>query len=116
MGESRKLLVIGGGIAGLCAAVYARRCGYEVELLEQHDGPGGLATSWARGAYRFETCLHWLLGSGPASPMYRQWCELFDIASLRFIYPEEFVRIEGPGGEALSIYTDVERMQNTLLR
>jgi thioredoxin reductase len=36
---SRKLLVIGGGIAGLCAAVYARRCGYEVELLEQHDSP-----------------------------------------------------------------------------
>lgn len=116
MGRSRRLLVIGGGIAGLCAAVYARRCGYDVELLEQHDTPGGLATSWTRGPYTFETCLHWLLGSSPASPMFGQWRELFDIDRLRFIYPEEFVRIEAPGGQALSIYTNVERMEDTLLR
>lgn len=116
MGASRTLLVIGGGIAGLCAAVYARLCGYEVELLEQHDQPGGLATSWTRGGYTFETCLHWLLGSSPGSPMYRYWCELFDISRLRFIYPEEFVRIEAPDGEALSIYTDVARMQEALWR
>src|SRR6516164_1509591 len=111
-----KLLVIGSGIAGLCAAVYARRCGYEVELLEQHDSPGGLATSWRRGPYTFETCLHWLLGSSPASPLHRQWRELFDIERLRFIYPEEFVRIEAPDGQALSIYTNPERMQDALLR
>jgi phytoene dehydrogenase-like protein len=116
MDGSAKLLVIGGGIAGLCAAVYARRCGYEVELLEQHDSPGGLATSWRRGPYTFETCLHWLLGSSPASPLHRQWRELFDIDRLQFIYPEEFVRIAAPDGQALSIYTDVERMQESLLR
>ena len=116
MDGSRKLLVIGGGIAGLCAAIYARRCGYDVELLEQHDSPGGLATNWTRGPYTFETCLHWLLGSSPASPMHRQWRELFEIDRLRFIYREEFVRIEGSDGRALSIYTDVDHMQDALLR
>jgi len=116
MDGSRKLLVIGGGIAGLCAAVYARRCEYDVELLEQHDTPGGLATSWTREPYTFETCLHWLLGSSSASPMYRWWRELFDIDRLRFVYPEEFVRIEALDGQALSIYTNVERMRETLLR
>ena len=116
MDRSHKLLVIGGGITGLCAAIYARRCGYEVELLEQHDSPGGLATSWTRGPYTFETCLHWLLGSSQASPMHAQWRELFDIDQLRFIYPEEFVRIEASDGQALSIYTNLERMQDALLR
>src|SRR3974390_1884365 len=116
MAAAGKLLVIGGGIAGLCAAIYAQRCGYDVELLEQHDTPGGLATSWRRGPYTFETCLHWLLGSSPASPMYQRGCELFNIDRLRFIYPEEFVRIEASDGQALSIYTNVERMQDTLLR
>ena len=113
---SRRLLVIGGGIAGLCAAVYARRCGYDVELVEQHDSPGGLATSWTRGPYTFETCLHWLLGSSPASPMHRQWRELFDIDQLQFIYPEEFVRIDACDGQTLSIYTNLERMHDALLR
>jgi phytoene dehydrogenase-like protein len=116
MNRPRRLLVIGGGIAGLCAAVYARRCGYDVELLEQHDSPGGLATSWTRGPYTFETCLHWLLGSSQASPMHGQWRELFDIDKLQFIYPEEFVRIEASDGQALTIYTDVERMRDALLR
>jgi len=31
-----KIVIIGGGIAGLCAGVYARKCGYEVELLAPH--------------------------------------------------------------------------------
>ena len=60
---SRKIVVIGGSIAGICAAVYARKCGYDVEVLEQHDNAGGLATSWRRGDYTFETCLHWLFGA-----------------------------------------------------
>jgi phytoene dehydrogenase-like protein len=116
MDGCRRLFVIGGGIAGLCAAVYARRSGYDVELLEQHDSPGGLATSWTRGPYTFETCLHWLLGSSPESPMHRKWRELFDIDQLKFIYPEEFVRIESSDGQTLSIYTNTERMRETLLR
>src|SRR5579862_48242 len=116
MDRPHRLLVIGGGIAGLCAAVYARRCGYEVEVLEQHETPGGLATSWLRGPYRFETCLHWLLGSGPAAALHSQWRELFDIDRLTFIYPEEFVRLDSVAGDSLSIYTDIERMRDTLLQ
>ena len=61
--NGKKIVIIGGGIAGLCAAVYARKCGYQVEVLEMHDMAGGLAMSWRRGAYTFETCLHWLFGS-----------------------------------------------------
>jgi 2-polyprenyl-6-methoxyphenol hydroxylase-like FAD-dependent oxidoreductase len=34
-------VIIDGGIAGLCTAVYARKCGYDVELLEMHDTAGG---------------------------------------------------------------------------
>jgi phytoene dehydrogenase-like protein len=57
--------VVGGGIAGLCAAVYARKCGYQVELFEKNPVAGGLATNWKKGEYTFENCLHWLVGSSP---------------------------------------------------
>ena len=98
-----KIVVIGGGIAGLCTVVYARKCGYDVELLEMHDTAGGLATSWHRGAYVFETCLHWLMGSNPSRPFHERWREVFDIDRLQFVEPEEFTRIETEHGESLPI-------------
>ena len=49
---TKKVVVIGGGIAGLCAAVYARKCNYKVEVLEMGYAAGGLATGWRRGDSR----------------------------------------------------------------
>jgi len=66
---SHKIVIIGGGVAGLCAGVYGRKCGFDAEVLEQHENAGGLATSWRRGDYAFETCLRWLLGANPARGM-----------------------------------------------
>jgi len=111
----RKVLVIGGGIAGLCAAVYALRCGYEVEVLEMHDLAGGLAMSWRRGAYTFETCLHWLLGSKPGGEFHAQWREVCDIGKLRFVDPEVFLCIETGSGDRLRIFTNVDRLEAELL-
>src|SRR5215469_15931443 len=91
--NGKKIVIIGGGIAGLCTAVYALKCGYEVEVLEMHDMAGGLAMSWRRGPYTSETCLHWLVGSNPGGDFHSQWREIFDIDRLTFIDPEEFVRI-----------------------
>ncbi|MGZ3497487.1 MAG: phytoene desaturase family protein [Vulcanimicrobiaceae bacterium] len=111
-----KIAIVGAGIAGLCAAVYARKCGYDVEVLEQHDAAGGLATSWRRGDYTFETCLTWLLGSKPGGMLHAQWREVFDIDALSFVNPDEYVRMETERGESLSIYTDVDHMEAELLK
>jgi phytoene dehydrogenase-like protein len=113
--DTPKMIIIGGGVAGLCAGIYARKSGFPVEVLEMNDAAGGLAASWQRGGYTFETCLHWLLGSNPKSAMYSQWQEVFDISKLRFVNPEEYVRLETEHGEYLSIYTNLDRMEQELL-
>ncbi|MFY9349412.1 MAG: NAD(P)-binding protein [Sphingobium sp.] len=113
--HERKIVVIGAGVARLCAAAYARKCGYAVELLEQHDSAGGLAPSLRRGDYVFETCMHWLVGSRPNGILHSEWEEVCDIDSLRFVDHDEFLRIEDQHGGRLRIYADVERLEAELL-
>lgn len=116
MDAKKKIVIIGGGIAGLSAAVYALKSGYAVELLEMNSQTGGLAMSWERGDYTFETCLHWLVGSRPGADLHEHWRELFDIEKLTFVDPEVFVRIETEAGDdGLTIYTDVDRLETELL-
>jgi len=44
---SRKVVIVGAGIAGLCGAVHARKCGYAATVLEQHERAGGLGMRYA---------------------------------------------------------------------
>src|SRR5271157_2978527 len=114
--QARRIVIVGGGIAGLCAAVYAQRCGYQAEVLEMNSMAGGLATSWRRGEYTFETCLHWLYGSSPNGPMHAQWQEVCDIDKLTFVNLEEPARLETERGESLRIYSNVDRMEAEMLK
>lgn len=52
------VVVIGGGLGGLSAAAHLANSGFPVTLIEQHDRPGGYATSFDRGEYTFEVSLH----------------------------------------------------------
>jgi phytoene dehydrogenase-like protein len=113
--NGRKIVIVGGGIAGLCAAVYALKCGYDAEVLEMHDMAGGLAMSWRRGPYTFETCLHWLIGSNPHGEFHENWKDVFDIDRLKFINPREFVRIETEAGDCLRLYTNADLLEAELM-
>jgi phytoene dehydrogenase-like protein len=112
----KKVVIIGGGIAGLCTGVYAQKCGYQSEVLEMHDMAGGLAMSWDRGAYTFETCLHWLYGSKRGHAMHDLWQEVCEIDKLVFVHHEELVRMVTASGDSLSIPTNVDRLETELLK
>ncbi|CAB5128869.1 Anaerobic respiratory complex protein QmoB [Olavius algarvensis associated proteobacterium Delta 3] len=45
---SRKILVIGGGMSGMTAALDAAATGYEVTIVEKQDQLGGHATQWRK--------------------------------------------------------------------
>lgn len=54
------VVVIGGGLGGLCAAAHLAQNGFPVTLIEKHYIPGGYATTFERvgGKYTFEVSLH----------------------------------------------------------
>ena len=66
--DSTRLVIIGAGVAGLSAGCYAARSGYRVTLLEMHDKPGGLCTSWRRKGYLFDGSVAGLAGTRRRCP------------------------------------------------
>ena len=61
MNHSERIVIIGGGIAGLAAAALLAREGASVTLLEAHNEVGGRAGSWEKAGFRFDTGPSWYL-------------------------------------------------------
>ena len=55
---SADVVVVGAGLGGLGAGLELARQGAKVLVLEQHNLPGGFATSFVRGRFEFEPSLH----------------------------------------------------------
>ena len=107
----RSVIIIGAGIAGLCAGCYARMNGYRAHILEMHTLPGGLCTSWQRRGYTVNGCLHWLVGSSPSSEFYALWEEVGAVQGRTFVYADEYSRYETADGQALRFPTDLETLE-----
>ena len=60
------VVVVGAGLAGLSAALQTAIAGKKTLLIEQHNLPGGCASSFVRGRFEFEPSLHELCDFGPA--------------------------------------------------
>jgi all-trans-retinol 13,14-reductase len=59
------IIIIGAGLGGLTAGAKLAKQGKKVLLIEQHDRPGGCATTFTRKDFTFEVGLHEMDGPGP---------------------------------------------------
>ena len=67
--ESADCVIVGGGMAGFAAGLQLELWGYKPLILERHNLPGGLATSFVRGPFEFEGTLHEMMDIGrPENP------------------------------------------------
>jgi phytoene dehydrogenase-like protein len=113
--DDNSIIIIGAGFAGLAAGIYARLNGYDVQIFEMHNMPGGLCTSWERKGYTFDCCIHWLVGSSPRSGMHDMWEETGVAENRKFIDMDEYMRLEDASGRTLVFYNDIDRLEKYLL-
>ena len=111
-----KVVVIGAGIAGLSAGIYAARAGFDVTILEQHNISGGLSTSWSRKGYYFEGGMHWLTGSSETMPLHRIWLETGALQENNPIENRDpLYNLIDENGKVLSLYRYLPQMQQALI-
>lgn len=109
------MVIIGGGVAGLSAGIYCQLNGFETEILEMNNLPGGQCTAWDRKGYRFDYCLHWLVGTafGPFHSIWKTTGVLND--SVKIINQEVHTKIVDDNEGEFLIYSDVDRWEKYLI-
>ena len=116
-----KINIIGGGISGLSLGCFLQMRGFETQIFEKHSVSGGLCSSWGKGEFTFDGCLHWVLGSDSGSAFFKLWSELLDMKSIEFINHEVRVVIELKnnadkyGNKVFRLYTNIEKLEAYLL-
>ncbi len=110
-----KIVIIGGGVAGLSAGIYARKDGHDVTVCERHAVAGGNLTGWQRGEYRIDNCIHWLTGTNSVTENYRTWVELGALGNVKIHQPEALFVCDSHG-ERIAAYRDLNRFEQEALR
>jgi len=111
----KKVLIIGGGVAGLSAGIYSAMNGFKTEIIEMHGVAGGQCTAWDRKGYRFDFCLHWLVGTSKGA-FHEIWKETNVINNDTEIIDHEIhSRIIDDEGNDFIIYSNIDRWEKYLL-
>lgn len=72
----QKIIIIGGGVAGLTAGIYAQKAGFDSVVYEKNPVLGGQCTGWKRKGFYIDNCITWLTNGAPKFPVYKMWKEV----------------------------------------
>lgn len=110
-----KIVIIGGGVAGLSAGIYSAMNGFDTEIVEMHSVAGGQCTAWDRKKYRFDYCLHCLVGTSHGA-FHDIWKETGVLNSTTEVIDHAIhSQITDKDGNTFIIYSDIDRWERYLL-
>lgn len=109
----KSIIIIGAGMGGLAAGIYAQLNGYRSRIFEMHSLPGGQCASWKRQGYTFDVCIHHLMGCAPGTRINGLWRELGAMPR-NLVYTRECVSVASPEGRLFNDYYDLELLEQHL--
>ena len=109
-----EVLIIGGGVSGLSAGIYAQLNSLHATICEKQNTTGGNLTGWQRGKYHIDNCIHWLTGTNPNSNYYQIWKDLGALGNVKIYYADTLYTYE-ENGVQLSLYNDIDKIAKELL-
>ena len=111
----KKIVIIGGGIAGLTAGIFAQKNGFDSLILEKHHTLGGECTGWDRQGYHIDGCIHWLVGTKEGTPIRELWETVGALDDVDIYEPENFMAVEHEG-VTVHFYRDLEKLKYSWLK
>lgn len=111
-----KIIIIGGGVSGLSAGIYAQMDGHQAILCEKQKLTGGNLTGWQRGEYHIDNCIHWLTGTNPNTKHYQIWTDLGALDEKTDVYQADVLYTYEYRGQRLSLNKDLDVLEKNMLK
>jgi phytoene dehydrogenase-like protein len=110
----KSIIIIGSGMGGLSAGIYAQLNGFQTRIFEAHSLPGGQCTSWKRKGYVFDGCLHHFGAGSGQTKMDAFWREVGALPA-EMLPTTETAGVLFPDGTCVRDYYDLEQLRAHLL-
>ena len=111
----KDVTIIGGGISGLTAGIYAQLSGLQSEIYERHTIVGGQCTSWMRNGFHIDNCVHWMTGTNPKSELYQLWTDVGVLGNGQELLKHDYFLQVNIDGVKAHVWRDLNKMQDELL-
>lgn len=110
----KKVVIIGGGIAGMTAGILLQNAGFQTEIFEKNGVPGGQCTGWRREGYFIDNCVHWLTGTKEGSGLHELWKQIGALGEGVEVYEKEMFFSSTLDGQTLTFWRDKERTRQEM--
>ena len=111
----KKIVIIGGGIGGLSAGIYALRSGYDAVIYEKNPVAGGECIGWNRKGCHIDNCIHWLTGTNMNTSLWKIWNTLGAIdENTPYAETEKFYTTR-LGEKEVTLWKDLDRTEKELI-
>ncbi|MBR1861678.1 MAG: NAD(P)/FAD-dependent oxidoreductase [Lachnospiraceae bacterium] len=112
----KKIIIIGGGVAGLSAGIFAQKAGYDSVIYEKNGIAGGSLSGWYREGYAIDNCIHWFTGTEKGTMTNDLWRELGVIDDNTSIVKRDYFWASEYYGEVVHLWPDAEKTRAEMLR
>ena len=111
MNDVKTIVIIGAGVSGLSAGIYAEQHGFHAILLEKNPSVGGMCTGWYRKGFYLDGCIHWLTGTKEGTILNEMWHNLDAIKD-----PNDILYLPNWGtfehqGQSVTFWRDLDRAE-----
>lgn len=114
MERKKRIIIVGAGVGGLCAGIFAQKNGFQAILFEKHSSPGGECTAWNRKGNLIDGCIHWLTGTKEGTSFHQLWKTLGVLENTILHQPQSFFRLDSQG-KSVTLWRNIEKFQAELL-
>lgn len=111
----KKVVIIGAGISGLTAGIYALQKGFAAEIYEKNPMAGGECTGWNRQGYHIDNCIHWLTGCREDDNLNKIWKNIGVLTEDTELFYEPYFYMLEMDGKQLHFWRDLEKARAEFL-